>query len=300
MSSLNLKEFSSAIQPLRGVLPQYGTEAASYPILFVQLGRFGDICNVLPIAHALTRAGYAVDFLVAEEFAPILASASYVRPRLFRGNFTEHDRALREHAGDYETVISTQVWGEGISIQRLEASYNRESWRVCGASEYFSHPEFRLNFDRRSEEREAALYKRLGGSSSPSIAVAVTGGVTAPFAGGQAVLSALKSSFSPKIAVLDLCSVHAEQIIDFLGVYDRSALLVCSDTVHLHLSDASTVPLFGFLNSVDGVPWGTSQVRSPNLIGSVLYRDVALGIPKLLDAIANRIGARADKPHLSE
>jgi len=61
----------------------------------------------------------------------------------------------------FTRVLTTQIWGKGWKQEKLCASYNEESWRVGGMLDRFSDPAHSLVFDRRNEQRESALVKKM-------------------------------------------------------------------------------------------------------------------------------------------
>jgi len=114
-----------------------------------------------------------------------------------------------------------------------------------------------LVFDKRNRQREHDLCGALE-DGRPMILVGLKG-KSSPFKDAAALFDLIWHEFSDQYNVVDLSEVKAERIYDLLGLYDNAAALVSIDTVHLHLSRASQVPVFALARD-DPERWhGTPQ-----------------------------------------
>jgi len=112
-------------------------------------------------------------------------------------------------------------------------------WWIAGrAPEWETHP---LVFDCRDAAREAALVKSVATGGRPLILTAFTGR-TSPFKQKDDLLCELKDKF-PNQAIVDISAIQAERVYDLLGLFDSATMLISADTMHLHLSRASKVPV---------------------------------------------------------
>ena len=61
---------------------------------YIQLGRYGDILNLLPLLHKDSLAGVKPKLMVAAEYAPLLDGVSYVEPVIYPGPHYEIIKAV--------------------------------------------------------------------------------------------------------------------------------------------------------------------------------------------------------------
>lgn len=249
--------------------------------LFLQLGRLGDIINVLPLAQKhFQTTGEVPLFMVAQEFASILEGVSYVEPVIFPGNFIETPRALLRASQLTTNITCTQIYGQGISSLRACSSFARESWYKSGAM--FRWGSLPLEFDRRSSARERALLDTtLAGHHGPFVLVALEG-KSSPFPWRKKLLDIIKWSLRGTdldlAKVVDLSEVKADRFYDLLGLYDRAEFLITIDTGHLHLSRASAVPVISLITREPNEWHGSAWM--PQDIASVYYDEFSGGSGK--------------------
>lgn len=219
----------------------------------IELGRYGDILNALPIAHQhFLRTGEKPFFMVAREFSDILEGVSYVQPHLYPGSYAALVDAVRLAEKTYGKVIRAQVYGRNHVQQRLTESYNKESWREAGCLDHFHDPAWKLVLDRRDPAREAAVARKLFVSKRPKVIASITCGASSPFSGGQKILMDLQHRLARTHDVIDVCKLRLTRFYDLLGIMERSALLVTADTAPLHLAAACQIPVIALVNEQ---PW---------------------------------------------
>ena len=80
--------------------------------LYVQLGRAGDILNILPLLwDDYRKASEKPGLMVAAEFAPLLEGVSYVEPVIWKGPHFEIAKAVAHAKTLCPNVVCTQVNG---------------------------------------------------------------------------------------------------------------------------------------------------------------------------------------------
>jgi hypothetical protein len=263
----------------------------SHPTVFVMLGRFGDIMNILPILKDEADAGRRPTLVVAQEFASILDGVSYADRIVWEGQYDQLPEALRwlrVSKGIHAPVIC-QYHRHPTDRARLTDSYQKECWRLAGRIDNFQG-RGPLIFDRREPGRENALAVRTSQFDKPVVLVALTS-VSSPLADN--VKDEVREAITRAAAaadVIDLDDVRADRVYDLLGLYGRAAMLVTVDTMHLHLSRASEIPTVAITN--DG--WRGS-VTNPNTIAAFRYGAIKQNIPALEKAIRDRMPAATAK-----
>lgn len=209
--------------PSLATLPPQGS-------VFAQLGRAGDILNILPI---LDRIGGG-SILCRPEFAGIFERVSYAKMIPWTGHVDLVMLAAQKHR-----AIVTQCFGDAAPLNRKADNFAVEEWIKAGVPprEGFGT----LNLDRRDESAETALVEKYIHGAKPVILVNAAG-MSSPYP-HRPMLEASLAKWKNQCQILDLSSIRAESICDLLGLYDRAMCLVTVDTATLHLAAASKVPV---------------------------------------------------------
>lgn len=225
-------------------------------VALVELGRFGDICNILPIAQHIAERYGKPHFVVSKEFAQLLEGCSYVEPHPLDLRNHEINKALTIAQKEFDHVICAQIWGDNFEIVKTCASYNRESWRLAGFAHKFDDRTWRPLFDQRDLAREEALWRKLD-DGRPMILCNVTKSVSSPYPYGQALLQFIRCCFTNE-NVVDVADLVLPQIYDLVGIIDRARCLVTIDTATLHLAAATNTPVVAITNAQ---PWLGTEPR---------------------------------------
>lgn len=251
----------------------------------VQLGRYGDIMNVLPIAKFI-KDNYAKPYLMASrEFIGLLEGVSYVIPVEFEGDYSRVSEAMAIARTKFEHILPTQVWGDGVHVEHQCGHYNQESWRMAGFLDRWSEPRLKLVFDKRNSQREAKLIRQnLRKNAKPIMLINLSGGHSGPFSDWQIFQFDLVNRWERKYQVVDLSSIIAHQVYDLLGLFEMADVLVTIDTSTLHLSCASEIPVIALLN--DKTPWNQTLLRRSSL-ASIPYSQAMTRIEEVHMLIKN-------------
>ena len=262
--------------------------------IFVQLGRAGDILNVLPLAkksfdETLERPW----FMVAKEFADLLEGFTYVEPVIYDGDFTALPQALFQARKMTDNLVCPQIYGVGVIARQTATSFAKESWDHANAGiPWGSLP---LVVDNRNPQREAVLANSVFpyDPNREGVVVVALKGVSAPFPYGQKLLEALRANFK----VLDVSNVRAERMYDMLGIIDHAACFIVIDTGLKHLAHASKTPVIALTTQYPskwhGSPWRKGYVDEfyydefaqpeafTRIIGSVLDAKLRVKPPRI-------------------
>lgn len=253
--------------------------------VYVLLGANGDLCAMLPAFLRLSQKEWGpVNVVVSKKYAPLLEGVSYVNPITFNGDYKDCVKAASENRSGPVTIVQSY----GNPAQRTQDNFVKEMWsNIHMKGEWDVHP---LVFDNRSPEREKALLESVNPKSEPMILVG-TKGTSAPFEMAGDLVDRIRKRF-PEHRVVDLGEIQAERIYDMLGLYDAAQAMATIDTVHLHLSRASKVPVVALSNDTVSPFCGGPEYS--NQIGHFWYSDYPTIAEDLLErlelAVANHTG----------
>lgn len=234
------------------------------PRVYIQLGRAGDILNVLPLLRRdHQRTGRRSVILVSEPYRDLLDGVTYVEPRVFRGPFEAINQAwpiAEKIAAEIEgEIICTQIHGDAISAQHRAWSFLRESWdQVPGAPPWGDLP---LVFDRRDPSRAAGVRAQLTqrASGRPYIVTALSG-TSSPLPMANELMRYLRAKLGSEFAIVDVSGYSAPRFYDLIGVIEGAHAVLAVDSGVLHLAHAAPhVPVVAFItrdpSRWHGTPW---------------------------------------------
>lgn len=262
---------------------------------YVLAGAYGDLCAMLPLFHSeFERTGQKTLVIVKKSYASIFDGVSYCEPIEYGG--LAHEELMPtvrlvsgRFFGDAKVHLLNPVQWTHAGPTRNTSSFITEMWANLGRlDEWDKHP---LVFDRRSPERESALLSRVD-DGRPMVLVA-TKGKSAPFEHAEMMLEFLKDEIST-CNIVDLSTIQCEQVYDLLGLFDKAACLVSIDTMHIHLSRASKVPVVAWVqdkpNMWKGSPW------RPRHIFHGRYSEFPTRANEMLVAIQRTLGTWNPSP----
>jgi glycosyltransferase involved in cell wall biosynthesis len=260
-------------------LSQRAAGSPKKDVCIVQLGRYGDLANILPICKHIAEQ-YATPYLmVSREFASILDGVSYVKPEIVDLDYSRLQAALGLANKKFQLVIRAQIYGRHWEQNHTTESYSIEMWKDSGFIHKFYDKSFKLIFDKRSATRENALYEKLK-SDRPLLLVQTTAAVSSPFPFGVKLLAMIREQCQ-QFNIVDLASLKCERIYDTIGLMDRAAGLVTCDSAMAHISAASKVKTLAITNPV---PWAGSSLRC-NCVFKKNYTEVELNPSEIISAI---------------
>lgn len=236
------------------------------PPCFIQLGRYGDIIQLLPAFKAIRdRIGENPVVMVSRDYANVLDGVSYVSKWEVPLPWWEGIPKARKMAEiQHPWVVVPQWWHEdkenfppnvangGVVLQchGHDWGVDMAKWPDYGTSMWsragFSREEMMtlpLVFDRRDAKREETLARMLH-ATRPTVLVNWAG-ISSPYPFTpefQRVMARYRDRFN----ILDIGGIRAQRIYDLLGLFDRAIGLVTIDTSTLHLAPASKIPYISF------------------------------------------------------
>jgi hypothetical protein len=248
-------------------VPSVGGERAG--VCLVQLGRYGDVINILPIARMIHERFETPHLMVASAFADVLDGVSYVKPHVLKIPYEDVNDAIEIANREYSRVIVTQVYGRNYRPQKLCETFTMESWRLAGFDRFFADKNAPLVFDRRSPEREAKVLSKVAGVR-PLLLMNFTAATSAPFRSSTAhmIERSMRARFDETFQIVDLGKLRLERLYDLLCLMEKAAALVSVDTALLHLAGATGLPIVALLPN-NG--WAAAIPRS-NVVERILYK----------------------------
>lgn len=268
---------------------------ATPSICVIELGRYGDIINILPILQRIYERVGKPHLMVSREFVGLLDGVSYVEPHIVDFPNSDLNKAVAIARKEYKNVLVTQIWGSNWNQERKELSYNKESWRMSGFISHFDDITWRPYFDRRNREAEKALVDRCKVGAKPMLLVNVTKSVSSPFPQGQMIKDIIAREFSARFEIVDLSEFKLQRIYDLLGLMDNAAALVSIDTSTLHLAAATNIPVVALVNPT---PWQGTIPRF-NCAGRITYAEAVANPNYLVNAIRRAVEFKQDPPPVS-
>lgn len=234
----------------------------------VCMGSYGDLCIILPYAYAeFKRTGEKLTIIVAQNYADMLDGVSYVNRVVYPESWKRGlDLANTRKAVDWvkgQADRTPITWVNPVEAfgERKNSGHNfvDEMWKTLGAPDGWKNAP--LVFDQRDDHRELVLagdarcqFDRLNNQSPVLVALK---GVASPFPECDDLMAMIKSI--PGVNVVNLSEIKADKPYDLLGLMDRAQLLIASDSMPLHLSAASKVPVIALSRDLpshwNGTPW---------------------------------------------
>jgi hypothetical protein len=258
---------------------------------FIQLGRNGDLLILFPAFKAIfERTGVKPTVFVAQEYAGLFDGISYATPwplqvHWYAGIPAAREIAMKTFGADPviprwwddatcldvpkgATVLQCHGVSWGVDMARWP-NFQTSMWERTGlpVSEMRTLP---LVFDQRDVKAEEVLinahYPQRRNAKQRPLVLVNFAGISSKFPFVPDLTRLIYPFRRQQIDVIDLGQIRAPHLYDLLGLYDRAAGLITTDTATLHLAKASKVPYVAY--TVDG--W-SSSVPLGNCILEVKY-----------------------------
>lgn len=285
---------------------------------FCVLGRYGDVMILLPGLKALyDSTGVKPVVVVSKEFACLFNGVSYavahpVAFDCYRDVRSAVAFAIRTY-GDCivpkwwddprkkgqspriptpwfmadapkaktNEVVTLRYKGEKLVLAKEDwENYMVSQWEHAGFTRA-QMMEWPLVFDRRNKEAEVSLVQRVFHTQKPKLLYNF-GGVTSPLPKPiQTPMNQMINRLGGKFEIINLAHVRANCIYDLLGLYDRAAIVMSTDTATLHLCRASNVPYVALVANS-----GSGSVTFANCKLRVRYHNIQANLAKIEAALA--------------
>lgn len=254
---------------LRATIPNtFGSGSVmghSQDCVWCLLGALGDICIMLPLFYDIFQHNKTKpQVIVSQNYAPMFEGVTYVDPIVYPHKYDRNDKQMTQKIADFVRQYSQTkplVFLNPIECPdgrppQTTNSFVNEFWKIAGRADEMN--KFPLIFDNRDEKREKELVEKVCPDPDKPVILAALTGMTSPFPQKNDLLQLLKDAF-PDAQIVNLEDVRAERPYDLLGLFDAARVLVSVDTMHLHLSRASAVPVVAIARDYhtnwNGTPW---------------------------------------------
>jgi hypothetical protein len=265
--------------------------------LYIQLGRAGDILNVLPLLQRdAERSCDPPVIMVAREFAALLEGITYAHVVVWPGAFNDILGAYKvaEVMADQMSceIICTQIYGNAISGPEHCTSFMRQSWdQVPGAPPWGTLP---LLFDHRDLTRERGVKNQLVRTTGKPYIVTALSGTSSPFPHAVNLLRYLRAHLSVDFEIVDISGFMAPRFYDLITLLEDAHAVVAVDSGVLHLMHAAPrTPVVAFVTR-EPSPWHGTPWRA-NHVGRFYYDEAPECFMRAMNLAAN---PRLDQPSI--
>lgn len=258
---------------------------------YLQLGRTGDILNILPACHwHWVQSGKPTRVISDISYVGLFDGCSYIEPIAapFQDFRAVRDAKLWAYGNGIKDVIVTQVRGHNWQPPQTSESYALDSRMRCEVpDEAWEQP---IVFDRRDATREAALLVQT--EPREPLVLFAGKGFSSPFKDAQTLRGMLAYS-AQGCHVLDISNLKCRRIFDLLALYERAACLVTIDSAPLHLAAAvPRLPVVALIS--DHNEWaGTKPLPAVNLVAKIRYSEWPARADVLMDAVCSVVAKAA-------
>lgn len=246
-------------------------------VCFVQLGRYGDIINALPMALHCHNNYAKPYFMVSREFASILDGVSYVEPYVVDIPFDTLQPAIDLARQTFKHVIVSQIWGRDYQCQHTTPAYNVESWKQSGLLHLFNKHTYFPVFDRDFVRGEQVANK-MSPNEEKLVVVNLSNSFSSPFQHGDILLAKLKEAL-PQCGIINVGNAKLDRIYDLLPLIRKADLVISIDTALLHLTAATSTKLIAIVNPVE---WLGSKSRANGTAATFTYNDVMVNVDSFI------------------
>jgi hypothetical protein len=228
-------------------------------VIIVQLGRLGDILNIMPVALKMHLDGWEVHWLVCKGNGSDFTAAFAGQPWI-NVHFWENGPFDVASAVDYATnlgldkVIVTQVNLNPTPCDPPLENFCAEMWHRAGMLDRYH--DLPLLFER-DDVRDGEMLAILDGVDKPILLYNLVG-YSSPYPHVTAFSNFLMNTARRLgLHAIDLSAMRCDGLRDLLCLYERAACLLTTDTATLHLARA--VPNLPVIALSRDVPWHKTE-----------------------------------------
>jgi hypothetical protein len=243
---------------------------------WVQLGRAGDVINILPLLWHDAMMGNEPHLIVCTPFAHAAKRCSYLTTVEWGGQFERVQPAVDYAIKNFDKVYVPQIYshdyGSGI---RTQESFAMESWAAVGMVDMWG--KLPLVFDRPLSEFHLPF------RNGEKIVLVSTAGHSSPFKKSNELkaelMTAQKSGY---FTVIDIDQFPPmPSIADLLTLYRLADVLICTDSAPMHLAQAD--PGLQVISLITDRPtrWHGAPVR-PNHWATFRYSQAEADVQRVV------------------
>ena len=208
---------------------------------YIQLGKHGDILSLLPILHdEFVRTGKKPILVVSEPYKAIPERLDYIRCEVFKGDVQDLKGAIKFAKKNWDDVVVCQTHGRGFDFEHRHPSFQLDQWDRAGMLHKWDSLPLILPRPKKSPiEIPSGRFIIYADHSQSS-----------PFLQKDDLADALKKEIASH-KIIRMSEVMVKNPLDLLPLMDAADMIVSTDTMHLHLSKACSVPVGALVS--DGI-----------------------------------------------
>lgn len=211
----------------------------------IQTGKLGDLMSVLPMLHHyFLTYGSKPNLVVSKQYRQIPESLDYLNTLVYDGDLHDLEGAIKFAKSRCDDVRVTQMHGKGFTFQHRHPSYQYDQWERAGYLDKWDT--LPLVLPRRPQTTVSFLWT-VGLDDDSKFIVFGDHSQSSPFHFKDELAAALKENF-PQHRILRLSEVRASHPFDLLALLDAAALIVCVDSMQLHMAKATATPLIALVS----------------------------------------------------
>lgn len=250
---------------------------------YIQLGKHGDVLSVLPVLQAeFLKTGKKPTLLISQEYAEVANECDFLDVKLFTGHWQDLAGAIRFAKTIGGKVWTPQTYGKDFPIERKHPSFQLDQWDRCGKLDEWGRLD--LTLPRKAPNVNANINPdwvrhHFGNFDSRPFILFADYSESSPFPHKEELHTALQDNF-PRHQIVRLSSIRTSRLLDLLALYDAADLIVTIETMHLHLSAATTTPVIALATDTPS-RWHGSAFH-PRMALHVRYGDFANRLPHII------------------
>ena len=227
---------------------------------YILLGKWGDQLSILPCVHEDFRiTGVKPTLIVSKEYSQIALGLDCVDAVIYDGSWQDLAGAVKFAKERYDNVVIAQTFGIDYPIMRKHPSFQLDQWDRASRLEQWGTLPLVLPRGSSSAEIPKQPFILYGDHSESS-----------PFQFREDLFSLLQDIFPPH-TIVRLSSIRLPRVLDLLALMDAAELMVCVESMPLHLSAACKTPVIALATDVPS-RWHGSAYH-PRMALHVRYGD---------------------------
>ena len=243
---------------------------------WISLGKHGDILSILPmLQEEYLFTSCRPSLIVSKEYSEIPLELDWLKTIIWEGSWQDLAGALRFAKTLGDKIFTPQTHGAGFPIQRKHPSFQLDQYDRCGRLDQWS--KLPLNLPRRKSSVEIPTI--------PFILFA-DHSQSSPFQHKEDLYTLLKDNF-PSHTIVRCSSSRLPRLLDLLALMDAADLLVCVESMHLHLSAACNTPVIALATDTPS-RWHGSCYH-PRMSAHIRYGDYENRKSELIQVAKNAV-----------
>jgi len=252
-------------------------------MIWVQTGKAGDLLSILPILHhEFKTTGKKPRLIVAKEYLPVLARSDYVEPIVWPHDWQDLRGAVMFAKQRYDHVITPQIFGKDFPIAKLTPSFQLDQWLRAGHLDKWDTLPLALDRPKYAKSLVAQHYK-----PGEKVILYADHSQSSPFPQKDELYRLLVDHFGTTHTIKRLSEIRCDNPLDLLALFDAADCLVTVETMMLHLSAASKVPVVALIG--DSPTRWKGSAWSKRFLAHIRYVDFTPRKTEIVEAVRRAV-----------